>query len=122
MPRSKTGASRPGALPPIERGQDAAAHAVVQGRSYFSADADMDAIAEWDVKQDWTVGAVLGVLALGDSIMFGSTKSRDAIMVAVKSEGGEWQRVFIRDAEGWDKLMITLVRASARHRGVEVPD
>src|ERR1044071_4004345 len=117
MPRGQKPNAGTGPVDPRTMAPDVATRLVAVGRSYFSADADIQFLDEWDVKQDWLTGAILGVCAMGDTIMLSKTKRGDALALGIKGPDGNWENIYIRDAEGFDRAMQTLVRAVAGGKG-----
>lgn len=113
MPRPKPDPTNRPPTDPRELPVDVATSLLMSGRSYFSSSALADDIREWDIKGDWTIAAILGVVNSGDTIMLSMTKSRDAVNVAISSRPKEWQRTFVRDADQWDELMISIARKCA---------
>lgn len=63
----------------------------------FSSGADTERINQWDTRPDEFVKVVLGFLARGQAVMFGTSYSGDAVSVAVSVGEKRWSRRTARD-------------------------
>lgn len=85
---------------------------VFKARQWFaSRDSDVTGVADWDIKQELCVQAIMGVLGTGCAIMLGTTMSGQAISVTV-FDGDDKQRRYATDSIEFDDLMDALWTAT----------
>jgi hypothetical protein len=82
---------------------------------FQSADESVESIADWDLKPGHLESAVLGVLSVGDAIMFGVSMAGDAISVTIYS-GERKSRKWVSDAIEFEQLLgVIASRAQTTH-------
>lgn len=74
---------------------------------FASADSDVSAIAEWDLKTQTFTEAVLEVLQAGNAIMFGVSMTGDSVSVTIYA-GEAKQRKWVTDSIELDDLMSAI--------------
>lgn len=88
---------------------------------FASADSDVTAIADWDLKTQTFAEAVLAVLAAGNAIMFGVSMAGDAISVTIYA-GDAKQRKWVSDSIELDDLMAAIWSRGRAYPGSKIRD
>lgn len=86
---------------------------------FASADSDVQAIAEWDLKPEAFVAGVLEVLQAGNAIMFGVSMLGDSVSVTVYA-GEAKQRKWVTDSIELDDLMAAIAQRGRERRSGDI--
>lgn len=73
-----------------------------------SADATVEQLRSWDVKQERLVAAILGVLQAGRGIGFGSSWDGDAIIITIYDGGAKIKRK-VYDSVEFDTAVASIL-------------
>jgi hypothetical protein len=83
--------------------------AVQAAVSWFaSADAGVDGVASWDLKEELLTTAVLGMLSTGRGIMFGTGLSGTAVSVTIY-EGDAKSRKWVKDSIELENVLLLII-------------
>lgn len=82
---------------------------------FASADSDVSAIAEWDLKAQTVTEAILEVLQAGNAIMFGVSMTGDSVSVTIYA-GEIKQRKWVTDSIELDDLMAAILKRGRDQR------
>ncbi len=85
----------------------------------FSSDADVESIADWDIRPEQLAEFVLGYLGRGQAVMFGVSRDGGSVSIAVNIGEKQWSRKNVQDAGEFIGVVYDAVR---RLRVEELPE